>query len=120
MAGVINPRKLIKAQQKLASSKHGCRLLDGQVERITKMKEDGHNLKFRESYFLVDVSKYVTGSSIEASSTNVSTQVKTKRVILATGVYTNILPILQVMDKRSKIICIIVQKNNISIIYFIP
>ena len=40
LAGVINPRRLIKAQHTIAGSKFGCHLMDGQVEKVTRLGID--------------------------------------------------------------------------------
>ena len=103
MAGVINPRKLIKAQHTIASSKYGCELIDGQVDKITRIKANDDDKSNSTSIFVLDVTKYSdpTTPSLKGISDNI-TQIRTKRVILATGVYTNITPLLQVSDQHFK------------------
>ena len=81
----MNPRKLIKAQQSIAKTKYGCDFIEGQVER----KDNEEEFKF-----VLDVRRYSDANSSSASEEHV--QIKTKRIILATGVYTNILPKYQV------------------------
>ena len=38
-SGYISPRKLVKAQQKIAASKHGCKFINGHVETVEKDEE---------------------------------------------------------------------------------
>ena len=101
MAGVINPRKLIKAQHTIASSKYGCELIDGQVDKITRIKDNTDDKNDSLSIFVLDVTKYA--ESVPPPKKDISdqnTQIRTKRIILATGVYTNIKPLLQVSNQH--------------------
>ena len=93
LAGVINPRRLIKAQHTIASSKFGCHLMDGQVEKVTRLEIDKEHSITSNSLFQIDIKKYP--ASVVNNHTLHCT-VRAKRIILATGVYTNIIPKLQV------------------------
>ena len=93
LAGVINPRRLIKAQHTIAGSKFGCHLMDGQVEKVTRLEINKEDSITSNSLFQIEIKQYQT------SHVNIRTlhcTVRAKRVILATGVYTNIIPKLQV------------------------
>ena len=93
LAGVINPRRLIKAHHTIAGSKFGCHLMDGQVEKVTRLGIDKKESTTSNDLFRIEIEMY------EKSQTNndsLHCTVRAKRVILATGVYTNIIPKLQV------------------------
>ena len=94
MAGVVNPRKLIKAQQSIAKTKYGCEFMEGQVDKISKIGQIEKEDNWAESKFVLDVRKYSDSNSSSASEKHV--QINANRIILATGVYTNILPKYQV------------------------
>lgn len=93
LAGVINPRKLIKAQHTIAGSKFGCRLMDGQVENVTRLEIDKEESITSNNLFKIVIKMYETS---HVSNDTMYCTVRAKRVILATGAYTNIIPKLQV------------------------
>ena len=93
LAGVINPRRLIKAQHTIAGSKFGCRLMDGQVEKVSRLEISTKDSIASNSLFQIEIKKYET---CHVSIQNLYCTVRAKRVILATGAYTNIIPKLQV------------------------
>ena len=93
LAGVINPRRLIKAQHTIASSKFGCHLMDGQVEKVTRLEINKEDSITSNSLFQIEIKQYQTS---HVNNHTLHCTVRAKRVILATGVYTNIIPKLQV------------------------
>ena len=93
LAGVINPRRLIKAQHTIAGSKFGCHLMDGQVEKVTRLEINKEDSITSKSLFEIEINKYQTSN---VNNHNLHCTVRAKRVILATGVYTNIIPKLEV------------------------
>ena len=100
MAGIINPRKLIKAQHEISSSKYSCELINGQVDKIKRVDQNEKSSNDTKNLFLVDVRKYsINHSTSSELSTKEYVQVYARRVILANGVYTNILPVFQVGNK---------------------
>ena len=102
MAGVINPRKLIKAQHKISVSKYGCEMIDGQVDKITRIEKNVNDIDDMGSLFKLDILRYKTiGPSSTTSGLGQWAQVLAKKVILANGVYTNIIPKYQVKLQRS-------------------
>ena len=96
MAGVVNPRKLIKAQQSIAKTKYGCEFMEGQVDKIARIRQIKKENNGAEFKFVLDVRKYSASNSSSTSASVENVQIKAKRIILATGVYTNILPEYQV------------------------
>ena len=110
MAGVINPRKLIKAQHKISVSKYGCEMIDGQVDKITRIEKNVNDIDDMGSLFKLDILRYKTiGPSSTTSGLGQWAQVLAKKVILANGVYTNIIPKYQVKLQRSYYIYICIK-----------
>ena len=98
MAGTINPRKLIKAQHKIAASKYGCKLIDGQVDKVTRLRD--HYENNATEMFILDVMKYSDAKQLSSDQQSKNgIQIRAKRIILANGVYTNIIPLLKVYSK---------------------
>ena len=93
LAGVINPRRLIKAQHTIAGFKFGCNLMDGQVEKVTRLGIDKKESTTSNDLFRIEIEMY---EKSQANNDSLHCTVRAKRVILATGVYTNIIPKLQV------------------------
>ena len=81
-AGHISPRKLVKAQQKIASLKNGCKFINGCANHIEK----------NEQLFDIHISKY---SDIGYGNEEIVI-IKARRVIIATGAYANVKPDIQV------------------------
>ena len=96
MAGIVNPRMLIKAQQKIAQLKYGCELVDGQVDKVARVDSKCQDIDQRKSLFMVDITTYPLNKIGGDISAGKPMQVLSKKVILAGGVYTNILPVLEV------------------------
>ena len=94
MAGVVNPRKLIKAQQSIAKTKFGCAFIEGQVDKIARITQIEKEVIGAEFKFVLDVKRYFDSNSSSAEREHI--KIKANRIILATGVYTNILPKYQV------------------------
>ena len=86
-SGHISPRKLVKAQQKIAFEHNGCKFINGHANSIEK--ED-------DEFFIVTVAKY--SDNEENAETTI---VQSKRLIIATGAYANVKPDIQVMKKIS-------------------
>ena len=87
-SGYISPRKLVKAQQTIASSKYGCLFLNGQAESIEKPDEN---------LFCITVKRYLDEKERVDGKENTQTlKVQAKRIIIATGAYANVKPDLQV------------------------
>jgi len=82
-AGYISPRKLVKAQQNIASSKYGCKFLNGQADSI----EEGE-----DNLFIVTAKEYTSKGEGGGNKNTQTITVYTKRVILATGAYANVKP----------------------------
>ena len=89
-AGHISPRKLVKAQQKIASLKNGCKFINGCATHIEKQKE----------LFDIHISKY----SDSGYGNNEIVVIKARRVIIATGAYANVKPDIQVGLKYTVIV----------------
>ena len=81
-AGHISPRKLVKAQQKIASLKNGCKFINGCATHIEK----------HEELFNIRISKY----SDSGYGNEEIIIIKARRVIIATGAYANVKPDIQV------------------------
>ena len=95
MAGVVNPRKLIKAQQSIASTQYGCEFIEGQVDKITKISQDTKEDDCIGPKFSLNVKRYFEDNL--SSKEKETVEIKTSRIILANGVYTNILPTYEVI-----------------------
>ena len=119
MAGIINPRRLIKAQHEISSSKYGCELMHGQVDKIKRVDVNEKGSNNTNTLFLVDVAKYPTNhSTSSAISTKECVEIYAKRIILANGVYTNILPKFQVRLQDTQ--TLFSKKTHINVIYIFP
>ena len=94
MAGVVNPRKLIKAQQSIASTKYGCEFIEGQVDKITKISQNAKEENCTEPKFTLNVKRY--NENDLSSSEQETFEIRANRIVLANGVYTNILPTYEV------------------------
>ena len=87
-SGYISPRKLVKAQQTISSSKYGCQFVNGQADSIEKLDE---------KLFCITVKRYLDDKERVGGEENIQTmKVQAKRVIIATGAYANVKPNLQV------------------------
>ena len=102
MAGIVNPRMLIKAQQKIAQRIYGCELVDGQVDKVARSDSKCKGIDQRQSLFMVDITTYPMNEIGGNISAEKPMQVLSKKVILAGGVYTNILPVLEVSATNDK------------------
>ena len=106
-SGHISPRKLVKAQQKIAFEHNGCKFINGHGKSIEKEDDD---------LFNVTVAKYFDNDKENAETIIV----QGRRLIIATGAYANVKPDIQVMKKissydykrsyRSKIVFQIIQQ----------
>ena len=79
-AGHISPRKLVKAQQKIASAQNGCKFIHGHANHIEKDEEN---------MFIIHVTKY-------EGDVEENVIAKARRLIIATGAYANVKPNFQV------------------------
>ena len=85
-SGHISPRKLVKAQQKIAFEHNGCKFINGHAKSIEK--EDNR-------FFNVTVAKYSENDEENAETIIV----QGRRLIIATGAYANVKPDIQVIFK---------------------
>lgn len=67
--------------------------MDGQVEKVTRLEINKEDSVTPNSLFQMEIKKYQT---CHVNNHTLDCTVRAKRVILATGVYTNMIPKLQV------------------------
>ena len=88
-SGYISPRKLVQAQQTIASSKHGCRFINGQAESIER---DEHS----KEKFNITIRKYSSRREKRSVEDTSLVTIEAKRIIIANGAYCNVKPSIQV------------------------
>lgn len=94
MAGVVNPRKLIKAQQSIASTEYGCEFIEGQVDKIIKVNQTANEENCTGPKFALYIKRYFENNL--SSSEKETFEIRANRIIVANGAYTNILPTYEV------------------------
>ena len=87
MSGHISPRRLVKAQQKIAHLRYGCHFINGRAEDVKKHSEE---------MFIIKTMKYSTNNADRGTEAAETINIYAKRVIIATGAYANVKPNLQV------------------------
>ena len=77
---------MVKAQQTIASAKHGCHFINGHADAIEKGGGDIFNITVR---------RYACKGEDNISEASVVT-IHAKRIVIATGAYGNVKPNIQV------------------------
>ena len=92
-SGHISPRRLVKAQQKIARLRYGCHFINGHAEDVKKHAED---------MFSINTMKYSTNNTDRGTEPTTTINIYAKRVIIATGAYANVKPNLKVWHLAEK------------------